>query len=101
MEENFNSIKINTAPAYVKTAENWITENGYTLETVLDSLFRSIADKKSLPKELIEELTYPERFRKLDEIFDRTMRDYKAGKIKGYKSAEEMWQDLEAEDEEL
>jgi antitoxin component of RelBE/YafQ-DinJ toxin-antitoxin module len=99
MQENYINIK--TDSLYVKTAENWITENGYTLESVLDSLFRSIADKKSLPKELIEEITYPERNRKLDEMFDQTIRDYKAGKIKGYKNAEEMWQALEAEDEEI
>ncbi|MDR0903063.1 MAG: hypothetical protein LBM59_00335 [Ruminococcus sp.] len=96
MQENYINIRTNSI--YAKTAENWITENGYTLESVVDSLFRSIADKKSLPEELIAEITYPERNRKLDELFDQTIIDYKAGKIKGYRDIKEMRRDLDAEE---
>jgi hypothetical protein len=78
-------------------ADKWIAENGYSVSAVIESLFKYISANKRLPDEIIENITYPERYLKLDEIFDSTYADYKAGKIKGYKDIAEMRRDLDAE----
>jgi antitoxin component of RelBE/YafQ-DinJ toxin-antitoxin module len=100
MKINQNTITINADTQKAKNAaEILYSEYGVKVDEVLDGLFKSITNTRSLPKELIEEITYPERTRRYDEELEQTLADYKAGKIKGYSSAAEMWADLEAEDD--
>jgi antitoxin component of RelBE/YafQ-DinJ toxin-antitoxin module len=95
--ENY-SINFNADPFYVKKAEKYFAEKGYTLGNAINAFIKTFPYDKSLPADFLEELDYPEWARKLDEEFDQTIADYKSGKIKGYRNIEEMRRDLDAED---
>jgi antitoxin component of RelBE/YafQ-DinJ toxin-antitoxin module len=100
MKINTNTVTLKTDTVKARNAAEYLYSNyGYTIDEVMDGIFSFILNKKKLPQELKKTLPYPERYRKLDESFDKTIADYKAGKIKGYRNFEEMNADLSELDE--
>jgi hypothetical protein len=104
MTINIGNMKPEINESLMLAAENYMKSKGYSLtdviSLVLDDTFHSIAVNEEIPKNYFIEDCCPLSAEELDKIFDQTMADYKAGRIKGYHSAEEMHRDLDAEDDE-